>query len=118
MLFDRLRVMAGLHFSEAVVSRFEGTARWNPREPIAFLDLEVLGDRVKHMNFIDDAEGSFFQYKGLQDDEPIFKQGTECLWRKPVFCLFLCLCVEVFYVPVCVFVLFFFPCSVGIGLAF
>eukprot|EP00007_Cunea_sp_BSH-02190019_P003726 CAMPEP_0174236740 /NCGR_PEP_ID=MMETSP0417-20130205/5774_1 /TAXON_ID=242541 /ORGANISM="Mayorella sp, Strain BSH-02190019" /LENGTH=1527 /DNA_ID=CAMNT_0015315423 /DNA_START=44 /DNA_END=4627 /DNA_ORIENTATION=- len=74
MLFNRVRVMAGLHFSDAVVARFEGRSRWNPREPIAFLDLEVLGDRVKHMDFIDDAEGSFFQYKGLQDDDPVFKQ--------------------------------------------
>jgi hypothetical protein len=114
MLFDRLRVMAGLHFSEAVVSRFEGTARWNPREPIAFLDLEVLGDRVKHMNFIDDAEGSFFQYKGLQDDEPIFKQGTECLWRKPVCSsVYVWRCSTSQSVWRC-----FFPCSVGIGLAF
>ena len=46
--------------------------RFNPIEPLSLLDLKEMEGRVKHMNIVSAAAGTFFQHKGLAPDQKEF----------------------------------------------
>jgi tetratricopeptide (TPR) repeat protein len=71
ILFKRFCKMAGLQWSDPVKNRFKGVGQWNHREPVGFLDLRQMEERVKHMNIIADAEAKFFHCRGMQEDNPV-----------------------------------------------
>jgi tetratricopeptide (TPR) repeat protein len=66
LLFKRIRAMTGLRFTQACADKFKGIGQWNSAEPIDILDLVEIGERVKHMNIVDSAEGTFFSHKGFE----------------------------------------------------
>ena len=91
-LFQRFITLAGLKITDGALKRFSGekgfvvrnsylffnhhnehffffffflfSFRFNPKEPLSLLDLEAMEGRVKHMNIVSAAAGTFFQHKG------------------------------------------------------
>ena len=55
----------GLRFTPHAMSRFMGSAEWNPDSPVELLDIVEIGERVKHTNVVANAEGFFFQYQAV-----------------------------------------------------
>ena len=39
-------------------------SRFNDKEPVSLLDLQAMDGRVKHMNIVSAAAGTYFQHKG------------------------------------------------------
>ena len=66
LLFKLMRRMLGLRFTLSSVNKFKGYGGWNSYQPLDILDLIEIGERVKHMNIVDAAEGMFFYHRGLQ----------------------------------------------------
>ena len=64
----RLMELTGLIFSDDVLKRVRDeteTLRVHPTEPFSLHDLVSMEGRVKHMNTVYAAVGTFFKYKGL-----------------------------------------------------
>eukprot|EP00009_Paramoeba_aestuarina_P014857 CAMPEP_0201531104 /NCGR_PEP_ID=MMETSP0161_2-20130828/46587_1 /ASSEMBLY_ACC=CAM_ASM_000251 /TAXON_ID=180227 /ORGANISM="Neoparamoeba aestuarina, Strain SoJaBio B1-5/56/2" /LENGTH=782 /DNA_ID=CAMNT_0047933789 /DNA_START=6 /DNA_END=2354 /DNA_ORIENTATION=+ len=76
LLFKRFMALAGITVTDGADKRFTGDRgniekgfRFNAKEPLSLLDLDQLEGRVKHMNIVSAAAGTFFQYKGLAEKD-------------------------------------------------
>ena len=67
-IFDRLCGLTGLVFTEEILKRVRDqteTMKVHPTEPFSLHDMVSMEGRVKHMNTVYAAVGTFFQHKGM-----------------------------------------------------
>jgi len=65
LLFQRLKLMCGVRFSSTTESKFSS---FTMGSPLTQLDIERIGCRVKHMNIIEMAQGTFLFDKATRDE--------------------------------------------------
>jgi len=68
LVVNRLQSMTGIRLTRHCLSqlRVGRNIMYLKGEPFAMLDLEAVCERVKHMNIVANAEGLFFQHKGME----------------------------------------------------
>ena len=71
MLFNRITNLMGLKFTPQVILKFTNPSTYpkilNERYPFDDTYLDQIGYKVKHMNIIAEALGSYYYYKGLRE---------------------------------------------------
>jgi hypothetical protein len=81
IMFDRLTALTGLIFTDDILCMIRdetGTYRLDPTEPFSLHDLVSMEGRVKHMNTVCAAVGTFFQLKGLIQSQKEFAATNYC----------------------------------------
>eukprot|EP01102_Stenamoeba_stenopodia_P007672 TRINITY_DN2166_c0_g4_i2.p1 TRINITY_DN2166_c0_g4~~TRINITY_DN2166_c0_g4_i2.p1 ORF type:complete len:974 (+),score=252.47 TRINITY_DN2166_c0_g4_i2:436-3357(+) len=68
LLFNRFQQLTGIEFTRIAVEKYEALSRgktaYNIAAPFDCTDLEAIGEHIKHMGIMNDAQGSFYFYKG------------------------------------------------------
>mmetsp|Transcript_45725 Transcript_45725/g.115084 ORF Transcript_45725/g.115084 Transcript_45725/m.115084 type:complete len:937 (+) Transcript_45725:35-2845(+) len=70
LIFVRVRALTGLRFSQIAMQKFEKIRAaslnvYDTVQPFDGTDVEEVGERVKHMGIVNEAQGTFYYYKGL-----------------------------------------------------
>jgi Translation initiation factor eIF3 subunit 135 len=85
-LFQRFREMTGVALSMEAIQRIVCLDQQRRTTALLFTDVDVLeiGERVKHMNIVENAEGRFFQYRGIRYQQQGKRELAQDMFVKAV----------------------------------